>query len=552
MRYLFVLFLLLTTLNVRGQYAHPMELHDSIFLKIFLQDSIDEVNKNDTTFNNILATSGNACLISNEETYNSDVNLLDLKMPYALIFEDNFDVINYGFWNIINDCNSECWNNPSKEGIAAEDCSDTRLKLPYWDDENVNIAKDIYGNGILELNAKYDPKQRYNNTISENGYYEHTSGFIHSKKAFPYDVGVFQARIKLPKIIDKNGLQPAFWLMSQGVDPWNEFDIFEFQDNDNKLTSTIHVNPNELGNTKKHCEKSYTNFLGLFNDWVTYSCYWNKFAIVVFLDWDYKVLGVTHHKSKCIYTNSHFLKRNTRLQYKETDIPAGRTVDRKLYYPTKPMRLMFSLYTYFCHKYRTGTSGYPAKMEIDWVKVWYKQPCHKDLVINSSSQLPQDPNIYNYLAGKNVTINCNYQMPDNVSLKIAHSGVLSSNSLIEVGLNGYLDINPEPSHCQFEPLGQVESIEREVVSNKTNSNIISLYPNPSSNEIVINSAEIETLNDIDLIIFNHTGKEMLNFHNSNISTEPIRVSLSLKTGCYIAQIKKEGVVLLTEKLCVTD
>ena len=529
---------------------HPIELPDSVFLKIYLQDSLDDLMQNDK-FYNVAATTGNPCLISNSESYTNNVNLLDLNMPYALIFEDNFDYLNSGFWNVIDNCNSECWNNP--DNYKADNCSDQLLKLPYWDKENVKIIEKWDGNHMLAITADHDPASRKDNTWNTGwtASYEYTSGFIHSKKAFPYDAGVFQARIRLPQNIDFNGMQPAFWLMSQGNDPWNEFDIFEFQDHDNKMTSSIHVNPNELGHSKDECVKSYTHF-GIFDGYVTYTCYWNKFAIVVFIDWDYKILGIPYHKSKCIYTHSHFLKHNTRAKYKETDIPAGRTVDRKLYYPTKPMRIMLNLYTYFCHQFRTGTSKYPATMEIDWVKVWYKQPCHKDLVINSSTQLPQNPDLYNYISGKNVTINCDYTLPANVSLKIAHSGDLTSTKQIEVGIDGYLDVSPEPSLCEFDPVGQVIPLNQSKLIDNKRTMAISIYPNPVSRELYIASSDDDLLSGSNLYIYSLTGLLMLKHKLINQAKEINKIPIELSKGCYIVKIVKNDVIIETDKICIIN
>jgi beta-glucanase (GH16 family) len=544
MRYLFVLYLLLTTLNVRGQYADPMELHDSIFLKFFLKDSIDEYfissihGSSQTSY-----TLKNPCLVTNAEIYANDINLYDLHMPYVLLYEDNFDnVIDNNFWKVVKNCDEECWDDPN--AISSDVCDELLKKGPavtYYDSsENVFIAQhenwNGTSNGILTLKAIRDKRTRHNKIKNIDYDYEFTSGFIHTKKAFPFESGVFQARIKLPARMD-DGLWPAFWLMSQGTDPWNEIDIFEFFDTDLRLNTTVHVNPNETGNNeKKQCGDEYWNTAAFFNQWHIYTCYWNRFGIAIFID------------NNLIWHYSHFLKHNRRKDYKEINIPKGRQVDRKLFYPTKSMRIMFNLATYYCNKTRTNNAVYPQILEMDWIKIWYKKPCNQDISITDSLQIPQLSDVYNTIVGRNVVINCNYTMPANTFLKIIHSGNLTNYQNLKAGPDGYLEIMPQAAICQFED--PITPQARDIYNNYTNEdNHIEIYPNPNKGRlrIVYNS---NTLQSADINIFNING-ELVQNSKIILSAENYIDMSKLKEGFYYIEIKSsKNIVIKRDKLII--
>jgi hypothetical protein len=518
------------------------DLHDSIFLRLFIKDSIDRQAMLLDTNSSIQATVNNPCLISNNEEYKQKQLLYDLSMPYSLIFYDEFNSINHEFWNVIDDCNSECWQDRMD---LSGDCESSDEKIQYWEKENVNIEREN-NNSYLRLTARFDPANRFNNTDGKKrlAYYKYTSGFIHSKKAFPYDAGVFQARIRLPKNIDENGLQPAFWLMSQGPDPWHEIDIFEFFDSDNKLTMTHHINPAEIGhNNKEACRDVYRNYSGIFNDWIVYTCYWNKFATVIFIDYEVKnLLGNTIKKSKVLWERSHFLKSGTRKAYKNVEIKENEKVDRKLYYPTRPMRLMLNLYTYLCDEKRKNDRSYiePSYMDVDWVKIWYKQPCHQDITISDCSKLINlDSRTYNFFSGKNVTIDCDAVLPQNIHLKIAHSGTLKGEKRLEVGVDGYLEANPEPDICSSTPPNQdpmylastgIKNIE---VINKGK---FIIKPNPANNHIIISRLDEDNFcGTAKIELFTPSGVKILERTSVFNASESI-LQLSIIPGYYFIKI----------------
>lgn len=537
----FIIILLFAPCNKVISQGLP-ELHDSIFLRLFIKDSIDRQAMLLDTNSSIQATKNNPCLISNNEQYLQKQLLYDLSMPYSLIFYDEFNSINHDFWNIIDSCNSECWNDTKD---FPNDCEKEDERIQYWQKENVYIHKEN-NNSYLRITAKYEPENRFNSTYLKKrfAYYKYTSGFIHSKKAFPYEAGVFQAKIRLPKDIDENGLQPAFWLMSQGPDPWNEIDIFEFFDSDNKLTMTHHVNPGELGhNDKKECRDVFRNYTGIFNDWVVYTCYWNKFATVIFIDYEIKnIFGNTVKKSKVLWERSHFLKSRSRKSFKDVEIQENEKIDRKLYYPTRPMRLMINLYTYLCDEKRKNDRSdiEPSHMDVDWVKIWYKQPCHQDITISDCSKLNNlDSRTYNFISGKNVTIDCNAILPPTVHLKIAHSGTLKGEKRLEVGTDGYLEANPEPDHCELIPHSQnsmyLATTKINDIANMQKGSF-NIKPNPANKHIILSRLDVDNFfGTAKIEIFAASGVKILERTCIFNDSESI-LQLSLTPGYYIVKI----------------
>lgn len=71
-------------------------------------------------------------------------------------------------------------------------------------------------------------------------------------------------------------------------------------------------------------------------------------------------------------------------------------------YPDNPMRIMFNLYAKMCNKHRSNNPLFPQILEMDWIRIWYQQPCDKDLTISDQNQIPKEPEVFNLINGLSV------------------------------------------------------------------------------------------------------------------------------------------------------
>jgi beta-glucanase (GH16 family) len=527
------------TSKTMAQGSENPRLADSIENILYSVDSLLEIQDSLDALYGPITITGNysRCRqVNNFTNYTgSPISLYDFGMPYALVFEDNFDTLNTAFWHVIDKCSTECNTDPKVNDCDNKDRDDAFLQ--YYQKENVFISKDLKsGNKILTLKIEENPGVRFNNTwpFKKDINYKFTSGFLQSKYSLPFKSCLVEARIKLPRTINMNGLQPAFWLMGGNPDDYDEFDIFEFSDDDNTMKTTAYKHSNS-----NRCEDKYTNYWpGYFNEWHTYQFYWNNYAMVVYVD------------NHLVYTKSHYRKRKRNNSdvitlepnntYKEMDI-----------YPNNPMRIMFNIMAKMCDKHRSGNTSFPQIMEMDWIRIWYQQPCNKDIVITSKNQIPIEPEVLNFVFGKNVKIETDINIPSNRFVKIGHSEKLEvdATKTITIGNNTLFIMNPEKDRCEFTPPGIAPNTESEF-NNLTMGEVIYgdvFIPNPTDGYLYFSKTS-NFLKDkiIKYSIFDLYGRKVL---NGNTISEKRIDCMNLKQGCYIINYTYDNMIN-TQKIIV--
>jgi len=247
---------------------------------------------------------------------------------YKLVWSDEFDSNTLGTnWNV------EVVSNPSNN------------EMQYYLKDNVTIE-----NGNLVITAKKQAK----------GNKSFTSGRVNSNNKVSFKHGKIEARIKMPKL--NKGLWPAFWMMGEDITTKNwpycgEIDIMEAGHKDaitkgvveKQIAACLH-----WGSDMNHHEMTpfvtYNANQSLTDDYHIFTCIWDENSISFYLD------------------NSSTPYRSVKL------------TDANKEYFNKPFHILFNLAVggdypsiYSMSGITALTSSSPAKMYVDWVRVYQEE-----------------------------------------------------------------------------------------------------------------------------------------------------------------------------------
>jgi hypothetical protein len=281
------------------------------------------------------------------------------------------------------------------------------------------------------------------------------------------------------------------------------------------------------------------------NQWHTYRCYWNKAFIAVQVDyknWTYfrnrvstNNKGTRDQRKKAIFT----LKKDEKYLLRD-------------YYPVNPMRVIFNLYTYKCESQRSNNAEFPQILEMDWIKIWYKVPCMEDLILTDLTQIPQEPNVMNILAGKDIYSSISQKLDDNIYLKVFHTGSFIGNKL-EAGVNGYVEMVPtSPNSCINQTVQPVDedNVETYHSSQKESNEVeFSVYPNPADKEFTLVISADSFIGKVE--VYNILGLEVQQYNFNAFSSGINTVNSELwPDGIYFIVLSSASGQRLQEKKLV--
>ncbi len=226
------------------------------------------------------------------------------------------------------------WADEFTNGISSDwnfevgDIGVSNKELEYYRKENASVE-----NGALVITAKHEDFGGKNYTSARMN----TNG----KKSFKY--GKIEARIKLPAF---SGSWPAFWMLGDNIwtDGWpncGEIDIMEQVNTENHIFGTIHWNGG-AGHT------SYGNNSGAFNvtDYNVYTIEWDVSSIKWYLNGNlYSTASILNGANNtAAFHNKFFILLN---------LAVGGA------WPG----------------YNIDNNAFPAKMYVDYVRVYQVAPC---------------------------------------------------------------------------------------------------------------------------------------------------------------------------------
>jgi beta-glucanase (GH16 family) len=248
----------------------------------------------------------------------------DSMEDWQLVFEDNFNEINTDIWKF------EIGNgHPRNPGWGNNE-------LQYYTEDNAYIE-----NGYLVIEAKKEKK------YDSFGSYNYTSSRIKTQNNFKFKYGKVEVRAKFPF---GKGLWPAIWLLGSNITyvGWplcGEIDIVEFLGHDKySVYGTVH-GPGYSGS--KGISRKYTDYDKNFVDnFHTFGIEWDENQISFLVDGNvYSTVKKEILKKRglsWVFDNNFFLIVN---------LAVGGN------WPGYP-------------DYRTK---FPAKMYVDYIKVWQKK-----------------------------------------------------------------------------------------------------------------------------------------------------------------------------------
>lgn len=247
---------------------------------------------------------------------------------WELVWSQDFDgqIIDRNVWNF------EIGNGHSK-GIPG--WGNAELEY-YTDGENAYIE-----NGVLVIEARKEYRK------DQFGEYNYTSTRINTQGKFEIKYGKIEVRAKFPY---GKGLWPAIWLLGSDIGKvgWpncGEIDIVEFLgDNPKKVYGTVH-GPGYSGGNGKSGNYS-TEGPNFTEDFHTFGVIWNDENISFYVD-----DKIYHTVSK-----SSILSRGLNWVF------------------DKPFFIIVNLAVGgYWPGYPDNTTKFPAKMYVDYIKVWQKK-----------------------------------------------------------------------------------------------------------------------------------------------------------------------------------
>ena len=302
---------------------------------------------------------------------------------WQILWQDDFNSLNTTIWNIAN--NYDHFGEPQM--YRTNNC--------------------FVSNGNLVLRCKAEPYQGHN----------YTSGWVETKNTFQVQYGYLESRIKLPY---GNGLWPAFWTWTNNPN-YQEIDIFEmvpgaieychrndsqeFPHTNNISTSNIHLQ--EPDGT---CDDPYADgsvsIIQDYTQWHTYSIEWSPSRIIWYVD-NYPVR-----------------------YYQNSGITALTTVILNL----------------AINPYVSVTSGFPADMLVDYVKVYELNSDCNDFINATNYDFSTYNNVEkNFIKIGQESGNNSLSNGQDVNLRASQFIEISGDFHVPVGASLYLDANKDCS-----------------------------------------------------------------------------------------------------------
>lgn len=471
---------------------------------------------------------------------------------YVLIFEDDFNG---------NTLDTTKWE-AEETGRGRNDTCGWNGEKVYYTTQNVKVE-----NSLLKIITDRDTAA--NRTYyhwAKNSWHPHTDTFefisasIHSKSYFPIG-GKFEARVKLPK---NEGLFPAFWLHGQ-INSYNEIDIFELKQKERGkvhkyLNSNIFYGQSPHYSDAKSCSETlkklntYSELSSFEDEFHTYTLVWDKEKIQWYID------------NRLIRTVARYYNR-----WSITPFPSWNFVIESVYcghaqngkkyyisesYPTEPMRIILNTSVFSEDDIKpTIDEIFPDEMQIDWVKVYRRVNCEKDIIY---ATIPHEYNIgctdtnrYFYTTGKHINISHDVDVCSNHTTHAcaSESVIIDTNCSISSDSNSYFIADVR--HCNHNksifiekiPYGYTNQLEEDSTDSLSSTDslfwvedIVSIYPSLDYDGFI--HVDFTDSNYSDFTISIENEKSEVKYNNTNITSNYFTIDTKdYELGEYIIRLR---------------
>lgn len=406
--------------------------------------------------------------------------------PWVLIFEDEFE------GNSLDEDNWDVY-----VGVPRD---------PYFTSQKAWHQKEniVVNNGSLKIITRHEYKPNMQYIVSYNpltyniSNFDYTSGELWSKRKFLF--GKYEARVKIPK---GWGLWPAFWLYGNGH-YGNEIDVFEYWNEERQQDiakiqhMTVHYDYDHDGIVEQmHYKKMH--YKKIHNDMSSEYHIYTLIYLPGYIKW--LVDGNT------IYEYDRYFYNTIPLNPIGCELLNGQLYYQNLLYPFPPMNIIFNTAVQCGNGNEPNMNTVlPAQMEVDWFR--YYVSANNALV--QSQDIKQQyltVEIHNGYAAYSVILD-SITIPDNAKINIV---ALDEVKLLP-GFKAERGSEVDISIYQI-PITQTKSTITTLQNNNENMKIsaqqkgiseIKIYPNPTSNDIIISCNE-ELVDNGEFLVFSRNG-----------------------------------------------
>lgn len=526
----------------------------------------------------ILLIGINTCVLSQEngheiiayDSVSMEILSWGLGCGYDLTaFAEGFNICNDGYWTLVfqedfsgDELNMSLWKEPPYAGALY---NSTSLNQEYN-----TLSNAIVSEGSLRLVAKREDitaracSWKPDDMILEDGCvnlrdYHYTSAQLWTKPVF--SEGIIEAKIKMPK---GKGFWPAFWMFTgqaeTGSDSSFEIDVFEFWNerdgygsfNPSLLSRNQHMNLHHFFGTNH--EDCSTSSIGVdySSDFHIFAVRWERNKIVWFVD------GVPVREQYCVYS---VLGQEVGCYIQ----PYQQYIYNTLH-STYPMSIILSFNIQnksenngvFLDESPDDTTLFPSQLEVQWIR-YYQRNSIDDVVVANQSQYPLINKKYNTIVGSNVTINCDYYIPEGQFLCIAAEDRVSIAPGFHADSGSYLHIKSDTNlferdsdrinphiktvESSYDEKGQKYYCSTERVQNGQ----FNVSPNPNKGSFTLLFE-----NDMDCIVKIYDIYGRLVHYSEHFSAQQVFVNLSdYPKGIYALQVyNKQKNITFTEKIII--
>lgn len=429
--------------------------------------------------------------------------------PWVLIFEDNFDgnSLNTNDWDI-------CVGVPRDPYFESQKA--------WHQKENIDVS-----NGSLKIitRREYMPNMQYPVSYDPLIYnisdFDYTSGEIWSKRKFMF--GKYEARVKIPK---GWGLWPAFWLYGDGR-TGNEVDIFEYwNDSTTDISNlakeqhmTVHYDYDRDGFVEK-IRESYTHG-DMSTNYHTYT--------LIYLPGYIKWLVDGH----TVYEYDRYFYHTFPPDHVGCQLFNGQVYFQNLLYPFPPMNVIFNTAVKCKEKEKpNNNTNLPANMEVDWFR-YYISADNEIVQTSNINQQYLDNKVHNAYAAYSVILDT-LTIPSDAKISIGALNEVELRSGFEAEYGSDVDIfiHQEPQQQMTYATANHNAEEIKISIQQNDSPDISVYPNPTSENVTV-SCPKETVGNGVILVYSSDGVLL---YKTDIAEPNTKVIMNYPSGIYILAI----------------
>lgn len=257
--------------------------------------------------------------------------------------------------------------------------------------------------------------------------FDFTSSSIWS--SFRFGQGVYEMRFRVDV---QPGMFPAFWLFSSIDNIWNEIDWFELDGHQpENWLGTLHHDSQGNG-CNNFCAKKVENVAD-FSQWHVIKGVYEFDHISWYLDG-----ALLHKKTRYITANDNTVECGENV--------LNETLYQRPYWPNAGGYIIFNMAVFRGAGNAPSSEFLSADYDIDYIKYYKKDACCGDVTLsdNNSLALSSDPEVYNYVCARNITMQSNVHLNNGQNLALIATEEIELQPGIDINSGAYFTTSIQP------------------------------------------------------------------------------------------------------------